>query len=362
MHIFSDTRFKSECYFWIGKKPCFPQIDGKTIGCVKCRSYKPIRGNVLIIEAGGLGSILRTTTISKEIKRLNPNFQVQWLTNEKGLELLSGNVPNVDRVLTCNDETIQILLAQKFKMVINFESAPLFLSIARRLSADRKFGYTMGDLGMKWNRQTYDLATNKADDDWAREFFYENEIDIYKSHFNKVIGFNIGTSNKLRTKRWSPKHYHKLAQMVQEKHPDWKILILAGPEDITQYDAFSEINAHKPLNNLIFSGYGNTISRFISLVQQTSIVVSADTFGMHVAIGLEKIVVALFGPQPFAEVELYDRGKKLKLDLNCTPCFKGKPEQCFNVSHLACMQNLEPNYVFGVLEKQLNNLTIIPLR
>jgi heptosyltransferase-2 len=281
-------------------------------------------------------------------------------------------------------------------MVINFESAPLFLSIARRLSADRKFGYTMGDLGelqptgkmshqflrlqtddnfrkkinnksmqqilletlgMKWNRQTYDLATNKADDDWAREFFYENEIDIYKSHFNKVIGFNIGTSNKLRTKRWSPKHYHKLAQMVQEKHPDWKILILAGPEDITQYDAFPEINAHKPLNNLIFSGYGNTISRFISLVQQTSIVVSADTFGMHVAIGLEKIVVALFGPQPFAEVELYDRGKKLKLDLNCTPCFKGKPEQCFNVSHLACMQNLEPNYVFGVLEKQLNNLT-----
>lgn len=392
MRIFSDSSFKSDCYFWVGKKPCTPQLEGKTFGCVKCGSYKPIKGNVLIIEAGGLGSILRTTTVSKEIKRLNSDFLIQWLTNEKGVELLLGNVPSVDKVFVCNDEAIQILLAQKFDIVVNFESAPIFLSITSRLNANRKFGYKMGDFGkllptgkgsnlflrlqtddnfrkkindksmqqilletagIKWNKQTYDLVSNKPDDDWARGFYYENGIDVNKSSLNRVIGFNIGTSHKLRTKRWSPEHFHRLAQMVQEKYPEWKIVVLAGPEDISQYDSFSEINSLKSLNNLVFSGYNNPISKFISLVKQIPIIISADTFGMHVAIGLKRRVIALFGPQPFAEVELYDKGKKLKLDLNCMPCFKGEPEQCFNISHLACMQNLKPNYVFEELEKQI---------
>lgn len=388
--------FKHDCFHWVGRKPCAPQLEGRTPGCNKCPLYHQILGNVLIIEAGGLGSILRTTTVSKEIKRLHPSFVVQWLTNKKGAELLSKNVESIDRVLTFDNDSVQTLLGQKFNMVINFELVPRYLSLAKRIEAQNKFGYVMSNLGqiktandkaneflrlqtddhfrkkendkpmqqilleatgLTWRKQTYDLTSLKEDDNWAKGFFYENGIDTNKG-LVRVIGFNIGTSHKLKTKRWGPESFHQLAQMINKKFSTWKIMILAGPEDISQYESFKEINSNKPIDNLIFSGYSNPISKFISLIKNIPLIVSSDTFGMHVAIGLKKSVVALFGPQPSQEVCLYDCGQIVKLDLSCIPCFKGKPEQCSNVNRLACMQHLEPQLVFNELEKQIVKIDI----
>ena len=43
------------------------------------------------------------------------------------------------------------------------------------------------------------------------------------------------------------------------------------------------------------------------------IVVSGDSLGMHMAIGLKKWVVAWFGPTCHQEIDLYDRGAKFLL-------------------------------------------------
>ncbi|MCL5774994.1 MAG: hypothetical protein M1333_02150, partial [Patescibacteria group bacterium] len=58
-------------------------------GCENCIYYNPVLGNVLLVEAGGLGSILRTSVVSKEIKNKHPNFRIQWLTHEGGLNFYS---------------------------------------------------------------------------------------------------------------------------------------------------------------------------------------------------------------------------------------------------------------------------------
>ena len=74
---------------------------------------------------------------------------------------------------------------------------------------------------------------------------------------------------------------------------------------------------------------------------------------MHVAIGLKKTTIALFGPQPASEVYLYGKGTKIKLDLDCSPCFKGKPEQCFNINNMECMKSLTCELVYKELNKQI---------
>jgi ADP-heptose:LPS heptosyltransferase len=52
------------------------------------------------------------------------------------------------------------------------------------------------------------------------------------------------------------------------------------------------------------------------------LVVSGDTLGMHIAIGLAKLVVAWFGLTCEQEIELYGRGVKLVADVPCRPCWQ----------------------------------------
>jgi heptosyltransferase-2 len=55
-------------------------------------------------------------------------------------------------------------------------------------------------------------------------------------------------------------------------------------------------------------------------------VVTGDTTAMHLAIGLKKKVIALFGPTCAQEIELYDRGEKVVSSIHCAPCYRRKCE------------------------------------
>jgi heptosyltransferase-2 len=47
---------------------------------------------------------------------------------------------------------------------------------------------------------------------------------------------------------------------------------------------------------------------------------------MHLAIGLKKKVIALFGPTCAQEIELYGRGEKVVSPISCAPCYRRKCE------------------------------------
>lgn len=74
--------FQTDCREWQGYKPCSKQKAGLVECCKGCHLYTQIQENVLIIEAGGLGSALRTSVVAKEIRRRSPNARIQWLTSE----------------------------------------------------------------------------------------------------------------------------------------------------------------------------------------------------------------------------------------------------------------------------------------
>ena len=67
------------------------------------------------------------------------------------------------------------------------------------------------------------------------------------------------------------------------------------------------------------------------------IVVTGDSFGMHLAIALKKYVIAWFGLSCWTEIDLFDRGVKLfNADLACSPCWR---KDCpFN---LECIQMVD---------------------
>jgi heptosyltransferase-2 len=67
------------------------------------------------------------------------------------------------------------------------------------------------------------------------------------------------------------------------------------------------------------------------------IVITGDSFGMHLAIALKKYVIAWFGLSCWTEIELYNRGIKLYQDnLECSPCWK---KVCPN--NLECISGID---------------------
>lgn len=130
--------------------------------------------------------------------------------------------------------------------------------------------------------------------------------------------------------------------------------MLAGLEDVDAYDAIAGLNEAEPLGNLVFTGYGNTISQFISLVDRIPLVISADTFGLHVALGLGKKTISLWGPQPENETYGYSKEIKVSLGLECAPCFAGRSEKCTNPNTLQCMRGISTLTAYQTLERELS--------
>ena len=280
-----------------------------------------------------------------------------------------------------------ILGAQAFNQIINFESNPLYLAFVSDLIL-KKRGFAINELGnlvqasrsaeeflwlqtndrfrrrenkksmqqilletagLKWQEQSYDLATRPEDNRWAQAFLESKGI----VETDGLIGLNIGSSQRHSAKRWPPGYFYELAKLCQEHHPEWKLLVLTGLEDVDAYDAISSLNEAKPLGNLIFTGYGNTMSQFISLVDRIPLVISADTFGF-VALGFGKKTISLWGPQPENETYGYGRERKIRLGLDCAPCFAGRPEKCMNPNALQCMREISVLMVYQILEQELS--------
>ncbi len=380
--------FRTDCREWQGYKPCGKQKLGLVEGCENCHLYAPIQENVLIVEAGGLGSALRTSVVAKEIRRRSPNARIQWLTSEQSIELVEKNIPSVDRAYPTTWESLMILGAQAYNQIINFESNSLHLAFVGDLLL-KKRGFAMNELGnlvqasrsaeeflwlqtndrfrrrenkksmqqvlleavgLEWREQPYDLATRPEDNRWAQAFLESRGI----VETDGLIGLNIGSSQRHSAKRWPPRYFYELAKLCQEHHPEWKLLVLAGLEDVDAYEVISGLNKIEPLGNLIFMGYGNTMSQFISLVDRIPLVISADTFGLHVALGLGKKAISLWGPQPENETYGYGRERKISLGLDCAPCFAGRTEKCTNPNTLQCMREIRVLMVYQILEQELS--------
>ena len=102
-----------------------------------------------------------------------------------------------------------------------------------------------------------------------------------------------------------------------------QVVLLGGKEDTERnkliYESFNEDDRKKIINTPTTIG----IRKGACFMDIADIVITGDSFGMHLAIGLKKYVIAWFGLSCASEIELYGRGEKLVPDgLKCSPCWK----------------------------------------
>jgi heptosyltransferase-2 len=329
-----------------------------------------------------MGNVLLTTSILPAIKRKYPESTIYWITLENTHRLLDHN-PYVDEVFIWGPDSWMVLQNMKFDIVMNVDKSRRSASFMMTLNAGEKLGYGMNEnaqiiplneessydyqlglddnLKFKLNKKTrqqilcemfkleykrdeYVLVMSEDEQKFSND--YKRRAGIKENEL--VVGFNTGCSSLYPNKKMTIEQHVELIKRLS-KYENIKLVLLGGPED-------TERNAEIFRRSIQYDGvYGKLINtpttegirRGICYENICDVVITGDSYGMHLAIALKKFVIAWFGLSPWTEIDLYDRGIKLiPEELECAPCLK---KEC--PYELECIKMIDLDKIEEIVSK-----------
>lgn len=372
------------CKNFTGYKPCFPDHNCWEQGC---KNHNPVGTKILIINLDAMGDVLMTTAQLPGIKRKYPESTIYWVTLKNAVGLLQNN-PYIDRVFPFEYETELVLSMMEFDVIMNVDKSQRSCALLMKLNAKEKLGFGLSEnlkiiplnkgafynyqLGMddnlkfKINQRTgqdYLAETFNLDyrfDDYTFRFT-ESEISFiedYKvangiSPADEIIGFNTGCSLLFPNKKMTIDQHIALIEKFLSFNR-YKVMLLGGPED-EERNRIIASNFHGKVINTPTNGGVRKGACYESIPQ---VIITGDSFGMHLAIALKKYVIAWFGLSCWSEIELYGRGVKLfPEDLFCAPCWK---KEC--PYNLECIQMIDLEKIVSETVKYFDGKELEPAK
>ncbi len=337
------------CKRFTGYKPCYPDhncwVDG-------CKDQQKFGTKILIVNLDAMGDVLMTTAQLPGIRRKFPESTIYWVTLKIAVPLLQNN-QYIHKIFSYDAESIAILNEMEFDYVMNVDKSQRSATLLSSVKAKNKMGFGINTNGqiVPVNESAYynynlgmddhfKFKVNKrtGQDYLAETFELDFQNDEYTFNFTDeelkfiadykksvgiadndlVVGFNTGCSNLYPNKKMTIEQHVYLIEKLLEKKK-YKIVLLGGPEDTERnnqiYSHFEGRIINTPTNLGVRRG-----ACFESL---PNVVITGDSFGMHLAIALKKFIIVWFGVSCWTEIELYNRGIKLfQEDLFCSPCWK----------------------------------------
>lgn len=365
---------KRDCRHFPGDRPCnFHKQD--LVTCDDCHHYAPRGTTILIMKLEALGDVLRTTSILPALHRQYDPCHITWITSGAARELFTGN-RLVDQVISAPDGYLPALLSRTFDVVINPDAAIRSCELATISRGHTAFGYRLGPEGIvialnraadRWlemggcdtvkqtNTRTYQrilheicaldprgqhIVLNLTEDEAGAREDLAREIGIDPAR--PVVGLNTGAGKRWRLKKWRTEGFVELIDMIFEGS-DAQVVLLGGELESGR-NAFIRSKFDRRVRNPVL----RNIRRLVRTVDLCDTVVTGDTLALHVALGLKKRVVALFGPTSPAEIDMYGLGAKVVPDIDCLCCYN---TDC--VREPNCMDLITADEVYGHLAEEM---------
>ena len=347
----------TDCRHFDGYRPCTYRRS-----CESCPHLDVPTCRVLLVNLDALGDVLRTTALLGPLQRALPGAHVTWLTSPRALPLLDG-VPGIDRAIALAPWTNALLQTLQFDHVLGVDKSLVggSLTMAARATQRRGFGLDRSGAIVPLNPEAVELFELGLDN--QRKFVdnrkTENQLlceamgwtyeqDPYRVVLSReerlgvqtwrreqgiaddavVIGVNTGCSAAYRYKRLEVDDQVRLIDGLAEKVPDAVLILLGGPEDGERNRRIARGAAARP----ILSPTDEGLRRGLQMVAACDVVLSGDSLGMHMAIGLGKLVIAWFGLSCHQEIGLYGKGSWVLADVTCRPCWQRRCDrepECF---------------------------------
>ncbi|MBN1124169.1 MAG: glycosyltransferase family 9 protein [Sedimentisphaerales bacterium] len=288
------------------------------------------------------GDVMRTTVLL----HLYQDDHVTWLVDEKAYPILKNN-PYIDRILIYDLTSVLQLQAEHFDTVINLEKVPGLCALADQVTAWRRYGFrfdvkTGQAEAYDGTEKALSICTNEKQKINQKRFWQEYLFEMVGATWQGQeyilgyepteeekydVGFNYKVGNKWPSKAWSMENWCQLEEMLT---PDCTVSWQEGLDDMEEY--FEWINSCRVL-------------------------VTNDSFGLHLALALNKRVVALFSSSHWKETCFYGLGRALtKTDCACPyqPCHM---PQC-RLRHKTC--DVDVDQVYAEVCAQLHIAMEVP--
>jgi len=333
-------KWNTKCRFFDEKYACDTLTTEGYKNCGECQFAIPYSKKILIIKFGALGDVIRTTPVLEAIKKkYGQDVLIYWLTSEKSKELLQDN-HLIDKIFIYNLENILRLQQEKFDVLFSLEIDTPTILLANLINADEKYGYYfdngttscfnenaeeyldtafLNHIKLQSRRTYQELIFKAAELQYNKEFpiirvyethkVFANDFKIKNniSENDKLVGFHIGSASRWPSKAWPNE---KIMKFIKNLSLQYKIILFAGPNDIEKQKTI--INELKQQGiKIISNNPKNTCGEFAAILNLCDIVITNDTFPLHMAIALKKPTIALFFCTPPWEIEGYDLVKKI---------------------------------------------------
>ena len=344
------------CKNFNGYKPCFSYENCLENGCRHLNDDTALGVKILIISLDALGNVLDNTPVLHAVKRKYPVSTVFWITMPGADKILQNN-PFIDKVFVWNDEQRMILRQVEFDYVMNADKSDYACAFANEIKAKKKLGFLLNEDGkiipanegamysyilgnddqkkfrentrsgvdiiheafeLEYKRDPYVFNFSEEEKLFIKNYKIEIGFDAAKTY----VGFNTGCSTLFPNKKMTVEQHVVLINKLI-KYENLVIVLLGGKEDTERNEQILMMLDESARRKVISTPTTMGLRRGACFMDIPDIVITGDSFGMHLAIGLKKYVIAWFGLSCAAEIELYDRGEKLvPAGLECSPCWK----------------------------------------
>ncbi|KAF0153627.1 MAG: hypothetical protein FD143_159 [Ignavibacteria bacterium] len=372
-----------KCKKFNGYKPCTAYKNCIEEGCNDNSVETQIGTKLLVVSLDALGTVLMNTAILPSIKRKFPVSTIYWITMPAAEKILFNN-PYIDKVFTWNDENRMILRQIKFDYAYNTDKSNYACAFLNEVNAKNKLGFALNEDGkivpanksalysyilgiddkLKFRinqRSGLDIVHEVLEldyqkDEYVFEFTDEEKefISVYKKEIlydesKYYVGFNTGCSNLFPNKKMTiEQHVHLIKELAEDEN--LRIVLFGGKEDTERNNQIMDSMPEEIKNKVLNTPSTLGLRRGACFMSIANLVITGDSFGMHMAIGLKKNVIAWFGLSCVAEIEIYGRGEKIyQKDLECSPCWK---KICPN--NLECISMLDLDKIVLLVKKFAN--------
>lgn len=335
------------CRLFNGYRPCFPRYV-----CEGCTEAQEFDETILLINLDAMGDVLMTTCQLQALRERHPDALLTWVTLPAHRPLLEHN-PLVDRVWAYDFETVSILQAMEFDLVLNADKGRASCALAETVRAKAKRGFGLSGAGavaplnpeaarlyrlgiddhekfvvnrrtgqdllaeawaLPYRRQPYILELTESERRFVGE--YRRSLGVGPEH--PAIGIQTGASDLYPLKSLTEEQIVDLIVQVRMRIPEAVVLLLGGPAEHDRNEAI----ARRCHERVVKTPTREGLRTGIQYVDACDVVVSPDTGALHIAIARRKWTVGWFNVSCAQEIDLFDRGVKVTTPLECSPCWR----------------------------------------
>ena len=306
---------------------------------------------ILILKTAALGDVLRTTAILPGLARRHPGVPITWVTAPAAIDLVRTH-PLVAEVVASGSPAEAALAARRWQWVVSLDDEPAQCALASSLPAARLSGahlrpdgsraytpdvaawFDMGLLSVHGKQQADRL---KVQNTKSQPRIYAEMLGIEmgkpalhlpesaregarafaaRNHLGggvPLVGLNTGAGGRWLSKQLPVERTVALAGALSEKlRGQVAFLILGGAAEVERHRAIAAgLRAHPASPAFADAGNDHALLDFAARVELCSLLVTSDSLALHMAVALDRRLVAFFAPTSAAEIELYELGEKV---------------------------------------------------